>query len=92
MSLCCLLVLVQHLVEGVVKLARDCVDLQLFPDDLVLQLVDPEREGNFVNDAGGQDFNDYGVLTIFFSCSSNTNARVWIVGDEGESQAGEVSS
>ena len=38
-------VLVQHLVEGVVKLARDCVDLQLLPDDLVLQLVDPERHG-----------------------------------------------
>ena len=38
-------VLVQHLVEGVVKLARDRVDLQLLPDDLVLQLVDPERDG-----------------------------------------------
>ena len=89
MSLCCLLVLVQHLVEGVVKLAGDRVDLQLLPDDLVLQLVDPEREGNFDNDAGG---HDYDVLTIFFSCSSNTNARIWIVGDEDESQAGEVSS
>ena len=42
--LCCL-VLVQHLVEGVVKLAGDRVDLQLLPDDLVLQLVDPERHG-----------------------------------------------
>ena len=58
MSLCCLLVFVQHLVEGVVKLARDRVDLQLLPDDLVLQLVDPEREGNFVNDAGGQGGHD----------------------------------
>ena len=29
-------VLVQHLVEGVVKLAGDRVDLQLLPDDLVL--------------------------------------------------------
>ena len=37
-------VLVQHLVEGVVKLARDRVDLQLLPDDLVLQLVDPMRQ------------------------------------------------
>ena len=89
LSFCCPLVLVQHLVEGVVKLAGDRVDLQLLPDDLVLQLVDPEREGNFVNDAGG---HDYGVLTIFFSCSSNTNARIWIVGDEDESQAGELSS
>ena len=87
--MCCLLVLVQHLVEGVVKLAGDRVDLQLLPDDLVLQLVDPEREGNFVIDAGGQD---YDVLTSFFSCSSNTNARIWIVGDEDEGQAGELSS
>ena len=83
-------VLVQHLVEGVVKLARDRVDLQLLPDDLVLQLVDPEVEGNFNIDGHGG--HDYDVLTIFFSCSSNTNARVWIVRDEGESQAGEVSS
>ena len=82
-------VLVQHLVEGVVKLARDRVDLQLLPDDLVLQLVDPEREGNFDIDAVG---HDYDVLTIFFSCSSNTNVRIWIVGDEDESQAGELSS
>ena len=37
-------VLVQHLVEGVVKLARDRVDLQLLPDDLVLQLVDPMQQ------------------------------------------------
>merc|ERR1719150_3479994 len=44
LSLCCLLVLVQHLVEGVVKLAGDRVDLQLLPDDLVLQLVDPKVE------------------------------------------------
>ena len=87
--MCCLLVFVQHLVEGVVKLAGDRVDLQLLPDDLVLQLVDPEREGNFDIDAGG---HYYGVLTICFSCSSNTNARIWIVGDEGESQAGELSS
>ena len=37
-------VLVQHLVEGVVKLAGDRVDLQLLPDDLVLQLVDPMQQ------------------------------------------------
>ena len=37
------LVFVEHLVEGVVKLAGDRVDLQLLPDDLVLQLVNPEQ-------------------------------------------------
>ena len=83
-------VLAEHFVKGVVKLARDRIDLQLLPDDLVLQLVDPEVEGNFNIDGHGG--HDYDVLTIFFSCSSNTNARVWIVRDEGESQAGEVSS
>ena len=39
-----LLVLVEHLVEGVVELSGDCVDLQLLPDDLVLELVNPEVE------------------------------------------------
>ena len=38
-------VLAEHFVKGVVKLARDRIDLQLLPDDLVLQLVDPERDG-----------------------------------------------
>ena len=37
-----ILVFVEHLVEGVVELAGDGVDLQLLPDDLVLQLVNPE--------------------------------------------------
>ena len=37
-------VLVQHLIEGVIELPRDRVDLELLPDDLVLQLVDPEVE------------------------------------------------
>ena len=37
-------VLVQHLVESVVQLPRDRVDLELLPDDLVLELVDPEVE------------------------------------------------
>ena len=40
----CLLVLAEHFVKGVVKLARDRIDLQLLPDDLVLQLVDPMRQ------------------------------------------------
>ena len=38
------LVFVEHVVEGLVKLARHGVDLELLPDDLVLQLVDPEVE------------------------------------------------
>ena len=38
-----ILVFVEHLVEGVVELAGDGVDLQLLPDDLVLQLVNPEQ-------------------------------------------------
>ena len=37
-----ILVFVEHLIEGVVELAGDGVDLQLLPDDLVLQLVNPE--------------------------------------------------
>ena len=37
-----ILVFVEHLVEGVVELAGDGVDLQLLPDDLVLQLVNPD--------------------------------------------------
>ena len=37
-------VFVEHLIEGVIKLSRDCVDLQLLPDDLVLQLVNPEQQ------------------------------------------------
>ena len=36
-------VFVEHLIEGVIKLSGDCVDLQLLPDDLVLQLVNPEN-------------------------------------------------
>ena len=38
-----ILVFVEHLIEGVVELAGDGVDLQLLPDDLVLQLVNPEQ-------------------------------------------------
>ena len=37
-----ILVFVEHLVKGVVELAGDGVDLQLLPDDLVLQLVNPD--------------------------------------------------
>ena len=37
-------VLAEHFVKGVVKLARDRIDLQLLPDDLVLQLVDPMQQ------------------------------------------------
>ena len=40
-----ILVFVEHLVEGVVELAGHGVDLQLLPDDLVLQLVNPEQTG-----------------------------------------------
>ena len=39
-----ILVFVEHLIEGVVELAGDGVDLQLLPDDLVLQLVNPEQK------------------------------------------------
>ena len=59
--LCCL-VLVQHLVEGVVKLARDRVDLQLLPDDLVLQLVDPDKV------CIGMDVGQYLFCDIFLHC------------------------
>ena len=38
-----ILVFVEHLIEGVVELAGDGVDLQLLPDDLVLQLINPEQ-------------------------------------------------
>ena len=38
-----ILVFVEHLVEGVVQLSRDRIDLQLLPNDLVLQLVNPEK-------------------------------------------------
>ena len=41
---CFHLVFVEHLVEGVVQLARDRIDLQLLPNDLVLQLVNPEKQ------------------------------------------------
>ena len=44
-----ILVLVEHLIEGVVQLARDRVDLQLLPDDLVFQFVNPEDIMNSVN-------------------------------------------
>ena len=49
-----ILVFVEHLIEGVVELAGDGVDLQLLPDDLVLQLVNPEIVGMMVvtGDAG----------------------------------------
>ena len=43
-----ILVLVEHLIEGVVQLARDRVDLQLLPDDLVFQFVNPEDIMNSV--------------------------------------------
>ena len=43
-----ILVFVEHLIEGVVELAGDGVDLQLLPDDLVLQLVNPEIVGMMV--------------------------------------------
>ena len=48
------LVFVEHLVESVVELPGDGVDLQLLPDDLVLQLVNPEIVGMMVvtGDAG----------------------------------------
>ena len=48
------LVFVEHLIEGVVELPGDGVDLQLLPDDLVLQLVNPEIVGMMVvtGDAG----------------------------------------
>merc|ERR1719153_2161119 len=66
LSLCCLLVLVQHLVEGVVKLAGDRVDLQLLPDDLVLQLVDPKVE---LGDVHLSVFGaGIGLLSLMFSC------------------------
>ena len=44
----------EHLVESVVELPGDGVDLQLLPDDLVLQLVNPEIVGMMVvtGDAG----------------------------------------
>ena len=42
-----ILVFVEHLVESVVELAGDGVDLQLLPDDLVLQLVNPEQYDDF---------------------------------------------
>ena len=49
-----ILVFVEHLIEGVVELPGDGVDLQLLPDDLVLQLVNPEIVGMMVvtGDAG----------------------------------------
>ena len=55
------LVLVQHLVEGVVKLAGDRVDLQLLPDDLVLQLVNPDKV------CIGMDVGQYLFCDIFFA-------------------------
>ena len=45
---CFHLVFVEHLVEGVIQLARDSVDLQLLPNDLVLQLVNPEKRNQWV--------------------------------------------
>ena len=69
--LCCL-VLVQHLVEGVVKLAWDRIDLQLLPDDLVLQLVDPEREGTLWIE-GGTIF----VLQHIFCTASHYHWYLW---------------
>ena len=38
-----ILVFVEHLIEGVVELAGDSIDLELLPDDLVLQLINPEQ-------------------------------------------------
>ena len=60
------LVFVEHLVEGVVELAGDGVDLQLLPDDLVLQLVNPEQQDefgqwdNYANNDGSEDDGDGG--------------------------------
>ena len=54
-------VLVQHLIEGVIELPRDRVDLELLPDDLVLQLVDPDKV------CIGMDVGQYLFCDIFFA-------------------------
>ena len=59
-------VLVQHLIEGVIELPRDRVDLELLPDDLVLQLVDPERDGMY-----GMEVGQYLFCDIFFCTASH---------------------
>merc|ERR1712111_1474 len=39
-----LLIFVQHFIECVIKLGRHSVDLHLLPDNLILQVINPEME------------------------------------------------